>query len=315
MYWDVVEVKPEPDYCLFVRFKDGLEGRVKLSPARLTGALAPLLGPPFFQRVFIDHGAVAWPGEIDLAPDEMYTQVTFRNKLPRFYELKDLIVDPSKPDAYFQNFEAHLKGEDVIFETFAHWEKNLQELDSAAWNVLKRKASGYLQRRDPSGRAWQQLFDVLGEASAYGYLKSDGCLEVHFIPESKHRTPDLEGMRDNMRVLCEVKTMNVSDAEIRRRTTHQVVKGSNRLSQEFLGKLGALIENAKTQLQSYDPSGSAQHVVYINICFDGSIGTYHPWKEDYLNQIRQHLMDHAPGVEIVVNPGVSKEQAQVVASR
>ncbi len=28
-YWDVVEVKPEPDYCLFVRFKDGLKGRVR----------------------------------------------------------------------------------------------------------------------------------------------------------------------------------------------------------------------------------------------------------------------------------------------
>ena len=23
MYWDIVEVKPEPDYCLHVRFKDG----------------------------------------------------------------------------------------------------------------------------------------------------------------------------------------------------------------------------------------------------------------------------------------------------
>ena len=41
MYWDVVEVKPEPDYGLFVRFKDGLAGRVRLSREELTGALAP----------------------------------------------------------------------------------------------------------------------------------------------------------------------------------------------------------------------------------------------------------------------------------
>ena len=42
MYWDVVEVKPELGYCLFVRFKDGLAGHVRLRPEELTGALAPL---------------------------------------------------------------------------------------------------------------------------------------------------------------------------------------------------------------------------------------------------------------------------------
>jgi hypothetical protein len=75
MYWDIVEVKPESDYCLFVRFRDGLAGRVQLRREQLTGALAPLLDVRFFEQVFIDHGAVAWPGEIDLAPDAMYAQV------------------------------------------------------------------------------------------------------------------------------------------------------------------------------------------------------------------------------------------------
>ena len=75
MYWDVVEVKPEPDYSLFVRFKDGLTGRVRLRREELTGALAPLRDVEFFEQVFIDSGAVAWPGEIDLAPDAMYAQI------------------------------------------------------------------------------------------------------------------------------------------------------------------------------------------------------------------------------------------------
>jgi hypothetical protein len=75
MYWDVVEVKPEPEYRLFVRFKDGLAGHVQLRREELTGALAPLLDEQFFESVFIDCGAVAWPGEIDLAPDAMYAQV------------------------------------------------------------------------------------------------------------------------------------------------------------------------------------------------------------------------------------------------
>lgn len=75
MYWDVVEVNPEPGYCLFVRFADGLSGRVQLHHEELTGALAPLRDLRFFERVFIDQGAVAWPGEIDLAPDAMYEEV------------------------------------------------------------------------------------------------------------------------------------------------------------------------------------------------------------------------------------------------
>jgi hypothetical protein len=75
MYWDIVEVRAEPDYCLFVRFKDGLTGRVRFRREELTGALAPLRDLQFFEQVFIDYGAVAWPGEIDLAPDAMYAQI------------------------------------------------------------------------------------------------------------------------------------------------------------------------------------------------------------------------------------------------
>lgn len=78
MYWDVVEVKPEADHRLFLRFKDGLSGYVRLQRENLTGALAPLQDVQFFRQVFIDDGAVAWPGEIDLAPDAMYAEVASR---------------------------------------------------------------------------------------------------------------------------------------------------------------------------------------------------------------------------------------------
>jgi hypothetical protein len=75
MYWDVVEVIPERDYCLFVRFKDGLAGRVRLQEEELHGVLAPLRDTRFFEQVYIDCGAVAWPGNIDLAPHAMYARV------------------------------------------------------------------------------------------------------------------------------------------------------------------------------------------------------------------------------------------------
>src|SRR6202034_4348995 len=126
-------------------------GRVQLRQEELTGALAPLLDTQFFEQVFIDCGAVAWPGEIDLAPDAMYAEVAnkghvhsevphpdkviyeslFRSQLPRIYELKDL-SDPSNKDAYFQNFEDHLQDKTCL-KTFVLWEENLQSLDAAAW--------------------------------------------------------------------------------------------------------------------------------------------------------------------------------------
>jgi hypothetical protein len=60
---------------LFVRFKDGLSGQVRLREEDLTGALTPLRDAGLFERAFIDEGAVAWPGEIDLAPDAMYEDI------------------------------------------------------------------------------------------------------------------------------------------------------------------------------------------------------------------------------------------------
>jgi hypothetical protein len=61
MYWDVVEVKPESDYCLLVRFKDGLAGRVRLRQEELTGALTPLRDVHFFEQVYIDYARLRGP--------------------------------------------------------------------------------------------------------------------------------------------------------------------------------------------------------------------------------------------------------------
>jgi Protein of unknown function (DUF2442) len=54
---------------------DGLRGSRQLAPEDFTGVLAPLREPSFFRQVFVDHGTVAWPGEIDLPPDAMYRQI------------------------------------------------------------------------------------------------------------------------------------------------------------------------------------------------------------------------------------------------
>lgn len=72
MHWDVIEVKATAPLTLFVRFADGLSGKVRFSPNHLTGVFAPLVNKDFFTKAYVHDGVVTWPGEIDLAPDAMY---------------------------------------------------------------------------------------------------------------------------------------------------------------------------------------------------------------------------------------------------
>lgn len=78
--WDVVEVAVIGDLTLQVRFVDGLSGKVRFQPSHLTGVFAALRERAFFAQVFVDHGAVAWPGGIDLAPDAMYQAIKLRGE-------------------------------------------------------------------------------------------------------------------------------------------------------------------------------------------------------------------------------------------
>jgi hypothetical protein len=92
MHWDVVEVKPEPGWSLLVRFADGLTGRVRFTPGYFAGVFESLRDPRVFERVFVDHGAVAWPGDIDLAPDAMYQEIRSRGEWLLTSELQDALA-------------------------------------------------------------------------------------------------------------------------------------------------------------------------------------------------------------------------------
>lgn len=75
MEWDVIEVRPELPLTLQVRFADGLSGKVRFEPESLTGVFEALKDQSLFSQVYIEHGAVAWPGDLDLAPDAMYDEI------------------------------------------------------------------------------------------------------------------------------------------------------------------------------------------------------------------------------------------------
>lgn len=70
----VVEVKPLPNYCLWVRFLDGTTGTVDLAQELWGPMFAPLTNPEVFNQARVDPEleTVVWPNGADLAPEFLY---------------------------------------------------------------------------------------------------------------------------------------------------------------------------------------------------------------------------------------------------
>jgi hypothetical protein len=74
----VTEVEALPGFRLRVALADGLTGTVDMSRmvhSPKAGVFAALADPSLFAQVTLDYGAVAWPGELDLAPDAIYAAI------------------------------------------------------------------------------------------------------------------------------------------------------------------------------------------------------------------------------------------------
>ena len=77
MLYRIVEVEARPEYRVWVRFEDGVEGGVDLSDLVGTGVFRRWEDEGEFDKVYVDSdtGTIAWPGGIDLAPDALYEDV------------------------------------------------------------------------------------------------------------------------------------------------------------------------------------------------------------------------------------------------
>jgi len=76
--WRVTVVEALPEFPLRVAFADGLTGIVDLSGlvhSSKAGVYAVLAAPSLFAQATLEYGAVAWPGELDLAPDAVHTAI------------------------------------------------------------------------------------------------------------------------------------------------------------------------------------------------------------------------------------------------
>lgn len=229
---------------------------------------------------------------------------SFRNTLPRVYDLTDTLAAPSHPDAFLLSFENDLEIP-IVLDNFRKLERWLGLLDEVAWQNLKQSAAPRLvSKQREVGRGWEALFDILNEARAFGYLQSIGCTGIHFIEcKDNGRTPDLGALQDGRDVFCEVKTINPSDDEATRRNRMQsgaVVSDRPQVNvgEGFLTKLRATFANALKQLDAVDPERRARRIIFIMISFDDFWGDY---LDRYIAQIDANLLRQPlEGAELVM---------------
>lgn len=219
--------------------------------------------------------------------------------MPRIHELIELIDDRSMPSAYFRNFDDSIRDEPTKKKAWVARESELQRLDGEAWKSLKLEARPYLTTRDPI-RGWEQLISILNQARAYNYLLDEGYSSIRFIPRKPgkaRKTPDLEAAKGGKQVLCEVKTIHISQAEACRRKSGGGGQTESSLDKGFLTKLTSTLLTAEKQMQAYVPTNSAKRLAFLVLNFDDFFAEY---KAQYFEQIDRYLEQQPnPGIDVV----------------
>jgi hypothetical protein len=81
--WRLINVRPLANYRLEVEFNDGTCGFVEMEKYinnPTSGVFRKLKDLTLFNKVYLAHGAVTWPEDIDLAPDTMHHEIKHHGK-------------------------------------------------------------------------------------------------------------------------------------------------------------------------------------------------------------------------------------------
>lgn len=214
-----------------------------------------------------------------------------RDEFPRIFELRDSLPSPLPGGFAFPALDQTIIEYPQKRKFLREIEAELQGLDLTAWAALKAKLTPLPKKHKK--RVLQPLYDTLNEAKGYDYLVGTGYANVHFIPESAikgQKTPDLGADAQGHKVLCDVKTINISDKEIDRRRSGGVGTSTDQLGSGFLGKLKSDLERAKAQMLAYDPECTVRKIAYVVVNYDDGL---HEYADRYWLQIT-HFMTENP---------------------
>jgi hypothetical protein len=69
---DVTHVTALSPYVLLLQFENGEQRRMDMAPMLAVTPFSRLADTATFMRAKVAHGSVAWPGNIDIAPEMLY---------------------------------------------------------------------------------------------------------------------------------------------------------------------------------------------------------------------------------------------------
>ncbi len=77
MYWDISNLEYLNGYRLHLTFENGKEGVVELSSYKeRSGVFSKFSDIDYFRKVYVDHGVLTWPNNVDIAPETIYSLAT-----------------------------------------------------------------------------------------------------------------------------------------------------------------------------------------------------------------------------------------------
>lgn len=229
-------------------------------------------------------------------------------KYIRLSELVSLHHPDDKSSRFYNFWETFYESPGRV-QAFSIIENELSELDDISWRFLKNEAKKLCVKSDER-RGWNQLFEKLNEAKGYCFLNEMGCANISFIPretKSNIETPDLVGWRNTSQVLCEVKTINISDDLVSARINKSGMYAQNTLTAGLTNKLESTIAKSASQLNSYSKSSDTEKYVYLVITYDDDLDY-----RDELNTQTRNLFNtmNLVGINLVIHNETQPENPQ-----
>jgi hypothetical protein len=160
-------------------------------------------------------------------------------------------------------------------QTAVELEKELQKLSANAWTEFKPKALKYVcvthHRRDHNA-----LFECFNEVKGYISLSSK-YEDIHFIPESSTKTPDLIASSKTSSALMEVKTINESDQELDYfdipLEERDPLTAEHAVSESLRAKVSSAISEAEKQLLGDTAHTVHERIIYLVVRLDFQCAT------------------------------------------
>ena len=200
----------------------------------------------------------------------------------RIDELISVVRGAFPNDRFFESFAESCRANAIQGRYYRTYDDALRLLDAHSWQVLRKKAvEHFLNHRD--GQMKQGFFNQLNEAFAYRHLVRCGYRKVRMLSESQRSMPDICYTESGQVKHCEVKTLGISDKEIRQRSSGLPYDGSvyYPLDDRFFQKFRSAFQIARKQIASQKTDG----LVYFVIIFDD-------FALDYYNEYRRQLVSY-----------------------